>query len=91
MVVIAKIPRVTEFSLSSLLNGHRTYESVIAFFLLLASNFSQFDNTVLTNFFSSTTIHVNEHNNKFILEYNYLNTLIDLALATVVHNGLRSK
>ena len=41
--------------------------------------------------FTSTTIHVNEYNSKFILEYNYPNTSIDLALATVVHYGLRSQ
>ena len=31
------------------------------------------------------------YNNKFILEYNYPNTSIDLALATVVHYGLHSQ
>ena len=30
------------------------------------------------------------NNSKFILEYNYPNTSIDLALATVVHHGLHS-
>ena len=36
-VVIAKIPRVAEFPSVPLLYGQRTYESVIAFFLLLTS------------------------------------------------------
>ena len=63
----------------------------LAFFLLLASKpltISQFNSNEL---FTSTTIHVNQYNNKFILEYNYPNTSKDLALATVVHYGLHSQ
>ena len=33
----------------------------------------------------------NEYNSKFILEYNYPNTSIDLAIATVVRHGLHSQ
>ena len=54
--------------------------------------FSQFHNSVLMNFYiNDKNTCLNEYNNKFILEYNYPNTSIDfLALATVVHYGLRS-
>ena len=52
--------------------------------------FSQFHNSVLTNFYINDNTCLNEYNNEFILEYNYPNTSIDLALATIVHYGLRS-
>ena len=53
-------------------------------------SYSQFHNSVLTNFYIDDNICLNEYNNKLILEYNYPNTLTDLAPATVVHYGLRS-
>ena len=42
------------------------------------------------NFYINNNTCLNKYNNEFILEYNYLDTLIDLAIATVVHYGLRS-
>ena len=42
------------------------------------------------NFYINNNTCLNKYNNKFILEYNYPNFSIDLALATVVHHGLHS-
>ena len=42
------------------------------------------------NYYINDNTCLNEYNNKFILEYNYPNTSIDLELATVVHYGLHS-
>ena len=46
---------------------------------------------VITNLYINDNTCLNKYNNKFILEYNYSNNPIDLALATVVHYGLRSQ
>ena len=51
---------------------------------------SQFDNSVLTNFYINNDTCLNNYNDNFILEYNLIWYNADLALATVVHYGLRS-
>ena len=63
---------------------------VIAFLRLTSKLSPNFHNSVLTNFHINNNTCLNKYNNKFILEYDLSNTSTDLAIATVVHYGLRS-
>ena len=86
--------RVAEFpSVPSSTDNERT-SLVIAFSYYSHRNFliiSRCRDLVLTNFHINNNTCLNEYNDNFILEYNYFDTSIDLAIATVVHYGLRSQ